>query len=116
MSTALLTARLVRDIRVHPMHHLFVTAGFFAFHLLLAYLVDVISVNLAFAISAASSVLLVFTYLQAALRGAVRELENQRTKSSTAPARRAETDVGCGERHYSSELLRLFRSGTSAKA
>ncbi len=49
---------------LHPMNYAFVSAGFFAFHLLLAYLVDHISIHLAFAISSAVSVLLVVSYLR----------------------------------------------------
>jgi hypothetical protein len=49
---------------LHPMHYWFVAAAFFAFHLLLAYLVDHISVHLAFGISAAVSLALVVSYLR----------------------------------------------------
>jgi inner membrane protein involved in colicin E2 resistance len=49
---------------LHPMHYWFIAAAFFAFHLLLAYLVDHISVNLAFAISALVSIGLVVSYLR----------------------------------------------------
>jgi inner membrane protein involved in colicin E2 resistance len=48
---------------LHPMHYMFVCAAFFAFHLLLAYLVDHVDMHLAFTISAAWSVLLVVSYL-----------------------------------------------------
>ena len=48
---------------LHPMHYMFICAAFFAFHLLLAYLVDHVDVHLAFTISAACSVLLVVSYL-----------------------------------------------------
>lgn len=58
---------ILRGIEIHPMHYLFVTAGFFAFNLLFAYLVDVVAVHLAFGISAAVSVVLVTAYLKAAL-------------------------------------------------
>lgn len=58
---------ILRKIEIHPMHYLFVTAGFFAFHLLLAYLVDVLSIHLAFGISSVVSVVLVTGYLKAAL-------------------------------------------------
>jgi inner membrane protein involved in colicin E2 resistance len=54
---------LVSGISPHPMHYLFVSAAFFAFHLLLSYLVDHVDANVAFAIAAATSVFLVFTYL-----------------------------------------------------
>jgi len=58
---------ILRRVEIHPMHYLFVTAGFFAFHLLFAYQVDLIDVHLAFAISALVSVGLVVVYLRAAL-------------------------------------------------
>lgn len=58
---------IVRDLAIHPMHYLFIAAGFFAFHLLLAYLVDVIDIHGAFAIGAIASVTLVTSYLRAAL-------------------------------------------------
>jgi hypothetical protein len=51
---------------LHPMHYMFVCAAFFAFHLLLAYLVDHIDMHAAFAIAAACSVLLAVTYLMRA--------------------------------------------------
>jgi inner membrane protein involved in colicin E2 resistance len=46
------------------MHYWFIAAAFFAFHLLMAYLVDHISVHAAFAIAAAVSLVLVVTYLR----------------------------------------------------
>ena len=49
---------------LHPMHYWFVAAAFFAFHLLLAYLVDHISVHVAFGVSAAVSLALVVSYLR----------------------------------------------------
>ncbi len=50
--------------RLHPMHYLFLAAAFFAFDLLLAYLADQININVAFAIAASVSVLLVVAYLR----------------------------------------------------
>jgi len=50
--------------KLHPMHYLFLAAAFFAFDLLLAYLADQIDINLAFAIAALVSVLLVVGYLR----------------------------------------------------
>jgi hypothetical protein len=50
---------------LHPMHYFFLAAAFFAFHLLLAYLVDHLDVNAAFLIAAAASVFLVVSYLRA---------------------------------------------------
>ena len=49
---------------LHPMHYWFVAAAFFAFHLLLAYLVDHVTVHVAFATAAAVSLLLVVSYLR----------------------------------------------------
>jgi hypothetical protein len=54
----------LRDIDLHPMNYFFLAAAFFAFHLLMAYLCDHISIHLAFAISAAVSVFLVVSYLR----------------------------------------------------
>lgn len=58
---------ILKRIPIHPMHYLFVTAGFFAFNLLFAYLVDWVDVHLAFAIAALVSVVLVVSYLRSAL-------------------------------------------------
>jgi inner membrane protein CreD len=49
---------------LHPVNYFFLAAAFFAFHLLLAYLVDHVSVHLSFALSAATSVFLVVSYLR----------------------------------------------------
>jgi hypothetical protein len=49
---------------LHPMHYWFIAAAFFAFHLLLAYSVDHVSVHVAFATSAAVSLALVVSYLR----------------------------------------------------
>jgi hypothetical protein len=46
------------------MNYFFLATAFFAFHLLLAYLVDHISIHLAFAICSAVSVFLVVSYLR----------------------------------------------------
>ena len=54
----------LRNIDLHPMNYFFLGAAFFAFHLLLAYLVDHLEIHASFAISAAVSVLLVVTYLR----------------------------------------------------
>jgi hypothetical protein len=58
---------VVKGIDIHPMHYLFVAAGFFAFHLLLAYLVDVVDIHIAFLIATITTITLVTTYLSAAL-------------------------------------------------
>jgi inner membrane protein involved in colicin E2 resistance len=46
------------------MHYWFIAAAFFAFHLLLAYLVDHVTVHVAFAAAAAVSLALVISYLR----------------------------------------------------
>ncbi len=55
---------VMRRVDLHPMHFFFIGASFFAFHLLFAYLVDHVQVNAAFAISAATSILLVVSYIR----------------------------------------------------
>jgi len=54
----------MRGIDLHPMNYFFLAAAFFSFHLLLAYLVDHVSIHTSFAISAAVSVFLVVSYLR----------------------------------------------------
>jgi len=54
----------LRSIDLHPMNYFFLAAAFFAFHLLLAYLVDHISIHAAFLICSVVSVFLVVTYLR----------------------------------------------------
>ncbi len=54
----------LREIKIHPMNFFFLACAFFAFHLLFAYLVDHLDVNLSFIISAGVSVLLVVSYLR----------------------------------------------------
>ena len=63
------TIDILYTLRIHPMHYLFVAAGFFAFHLLLAYMVGLINIHVAFVVSAAVAVSLVTFYLGAAFRG-----------------------------------------------
>lgn len=58
----MLTAR--RGVDLHPMNYFFLACSFFAFHLLMAYLVDHIDIHAAFGISAAVSVFLVVSYLR----------------------------------------------------
>ena len=60
---------LVRDIDLHPVNYLFLAAGFFAFPLLFAYMLDVAPVHLSFTVSAGISVVLVGGYLRAAAGG-----------------------------------------------
>jgi hypothetical protein len=57
---------MVWEVKLHPMNYFFLAAGCFAFQLLFAYLVDLIPLFLAFAISAAVSMALVSGYLLAA--------------------------------------------------
>jgi inner membrane protein involved in colicin E2 resistance len=54
----------LRGIDLHPMNYFFLAAAFFSFHLLLAYLVDHMSIHTSFAIAAAVSVFLVVSYLR----------------------------------------------------
>ncbi len=54
----------MRGIDLHPMNYFFLAASFFSFHLLLAYLVDHISIHASFAIASAVSVFLVVSYLR----------------------------------------------------
>lgn len=54
----------MRGIDLHPMNYFFLAAAFFCFHLLLAYLVDHVSIHVAFGIAAAVSVFLVVSYLR----------------------------------------------------
>jgi inner membrane protein involved in colicin E2 resistance len=49
---------------LHPVNYGFLSAAFFAFHLLLAYLVDHISIHAAFLMSSLVSVFLVVSYLR----------------------------------------------------
>ncbi len=62
--TVMVILGVVRGKSLHPMNYFFLAAGFFAFHLLLAYLVDVVDIATAFAISAVASVALVVSYLR----------------------------------------------------
>jgi len=54
----------LRGIDLHPINYFFLAAAFFAFHLLLAYLVDHISIHLAFGICSLVSISLVISYLR----------------------------------------------------
>jgi inner membrane protein involved in colicin E2 resistance len=49
---------------LHPVNYGFLSAAFFAFHLLLAYLVDHIDIHVAFVVSSAVSIGLVVSYLR----------------------------------------------------
>jgi inner membrane protein involved in colicin E2 resistance len=54
----------LRNVRIHPMNYFFMAAGFFSFHLLLAYLVDHVSIPWAFTAASAVSVGLVISYMR----------------------------------------------------
>lgn len=62
--TVLFTIVVLKSVRLHPMHYLFIAAGFFAFHILMAYLADIVNIHGAFWISAAVSVFLVASYMR----------------------------------------------------
>ncbi|MBI5085256.1 MAG: inner membrane CreD family protein [Acidobacteria bacterium] len=57
----------LKGIDLHPVNYFFLACAFFAFHLLLAYLADHISIHAAFAVSSAVSVALVISYLRLAV-------------------------------------------------
>ncbi len=63
--TVLLLIGGLKGVPLHPMHVFFVSAGFFAFHLLFAYLVDLLPVYLSFVIATTVSLVLVCGYLRA---------------------------------------------------
>jgi len=54
----------LRNIDLHPMNYFFLAAAFFAFHLLLAYLVDHMSIHIAMIMSSLVSIALVVSYLR----------------------------------------------------
>jgi len=62
--TVLFTIVILKEVPLHPMHYLFISAGFFAFHILMAYLVDRIPLEYAFWICAVVSVFLVVSYMR----------------------------------------------------
>ena len=62
--TTLVILGMVQGPSLHPMHWFFLSAAFFSFHLLLAYLVDHVNVHLAFGLAAVTSVFLVVSYLR----------------------------------------------------
>lgn len=62
--TVLVILGILRRRNLHPMHYFFLSAAFFAFHLLLAYLVDHVDIHAAFAVAAAASLFLVVSYLR----------------------------------------------------
>ncbi len=63
--TVLFTVVVLKKLPLHPMHYLFIAAGFFAFHILMAYLADIINnIHAAFWVCAAVSVFLVVSYMR----------------------------------------------------
>jgi hypothetical protein len=54
----------MRGNNLHPMNYFFLACAFFAFHLLLAYLADHLSIHAAFVISSIVSIVLVVSYLR----------------------------------------------------
>lgn len=62
--TVMVMLGVVTGENLHPMNYFFLGAAFFAFHLLLAYLVDHVPVHAAFAVAAATSLGLVVSYLR----------------------------------------------------
>jgi inner membrane protein involved in colicin E2 resistance len=67
----LVITSLMNGVELHPMNYLLLAAGFFAFPLLFAYMVDVVNVHWSFVISATASVLLVCGYLRLVAQGAL---------------------------------------------
>jgi inner membrane protein involved in colicin E2 resistance len=65
----------VRGIELHPMNYFFLACAFFSFHLLMAYLVDHLSIHVAFVICSAVSIALLLSYLRlvAGMRAALLE-------------------------------------------
>ncbi|MBX9600719.1 MAG: hypothetical protein K2X35_06940 [Bryobacteraceae bacterium] len=61
---AMLVLTWIRGVPLHPVNYFFLAASFFAFHLLLAYLVDHISIHIAFVICSVVSIFLVVSYLR----------------------------------------------------
>jgi inner membrane protein involved in colicin E2 resistance len=55
---------VLKGVRIHAVNYFFLACAFFAFHLLLAYLVDHVSLPLAFALCSAVSVALVVSYMR----------------------------------------------------
>jgi hypothetical protein len=62
--TVMVILGVLQSRNLHPMNYAFLSAAFFAFHLLLAYLVDHLPIHWAFATASLVSVLLVTSYLR----------------------------------------------------
>jgi hypothetical protein len=56
---------LLKGVPIHPMNYFFLAASFFAFHLLLAYMVDHIPLLTAFVVCSVVSIFLVVSYMRA---------------------------------------------------
>jgi inner membrane protein involved in colicin E2 resistance len=72
---ALFLLTIVRGIELHPTNYFFLACAFFSFHLLMAYLVDHVSIHVAFVICSAVSIALLVSYLRlvAGMRAALLE-------------------------------------------
>jgi inner membrane protein involved in colicin E2 resistance len=72
---ALFLLTIVRGIELHPTNYVFLACAFFSFHLLMAYLVDHVSIHVAFVICSAVSIALLVSYLRlvAGMRAALLE-------------------------------------------
>jgi inner membrane protein involved in colicin E2 resistance len=64
--TVMVILGVLRGRNLHPMNYFFLSAAFFAFHLLLAYLVDHLDIHASFVLASAVSVFLVVSYLRLA--------------------------------------------------
>jgi inner membrane protein involved in colicin E2 resistance len=62
--TVMVIIGVTKQRSLHPMNYFFLAAAFFAFHLLLSYLVDVVDLAAAFAVSSVVSLCLVTSYLR----------------------------------------------------
>jgi hypothetical protein len=62
--TVLVILGALGRLELHPMHFFFLSASFFSFHLLLAYLADQINVHLAFVAASVVSLALTLSYLR----------------------------------------------------
>jgi len=56
---------LIKGTNLHPMNYVFMAAGFFSFHLLFAYLANLVPLHLAFVIAASVSLALIGSYIKA---------------------------------------------------
>ena len=63
--TVLLILGMTKNVNPHPVNYFFLAAGFFAFQLLFAYLVDLVPLTLSFVIASVVSLVLVCSYVAA---------------------------------------------------